>query len=57
MKNRLKFDLGNTQEEVRGELKKYYEFYRNKNEKTLFCNLMLSTFKKIVNDEFNLNVH
>lgn len=58
VKERLEFDLGNTKEEVNFELKKCYQFFHKdkQNEKILFYNTMLNTFKKIINDEFDLDV-
>lgn len=58
VKHRLKFDLGNTREEVNCELKACKLFF-SKNEQTekeLFCEKMLCTLKKIVYEEFGLEV-
>lgn len=59
LKKSLVYDLGDTQDEVQYEMQKYHTFFlkrKKEDEKTLFCNLMLSTLKKIVNAEFDLNV-
>ena len=58
VKDRLEFDLGSTRKEVFCELEACKCFF-NKNkqtEKTLFCDKMLCTFKKIVYEEFGLKV-
>lgn len=58
MKKRLTYDLGDAREEVKVELEKYYRFWTNnkQDEKTLFCNMMLDVFKRIINDKFDLGV-
>lgn len=58
VKHRLKFDLGNTREEVNCELKACKLFFsKNKQtEKELFCEKMFCTLKKIVYAEFGLEV-
>lgn len=58
VKHRLKFDLGNTIEEVNYELEACKHFF-NKNkqsEKKLFCDKMLLTLRKIVYEEFCVEV-
>lgn len=56
VKKRLFFDLGDTEEEVKAEIKRSQDFLnRNRqDEKTLFCNKMIDTLRIIVKDEFGL---
>jgi hypothetical protein len=58
IKNRLVFDLGNTQQEVMDEVEAADVFFETnaKPEKELFCELMIKTLKKIANKEFGLEV-
>lgn len=58
VKGMLKFDLGSTREEVAYEIEACKSFFnKNKqNEKKLFCDEMLCTLKKIVYEEFGLEV-
>lgn len=56
VRKRLSFHLGNTEEEVKAELKKYDSFWMKcrQNEKELFCDSMINTLKIIMLDEFNV---
>lgn len=58
VKSKLKFDLGSTRAEVNCELRACKLFFsKNKQtEKELFCEKMLCTLKKIVYEEFGLEV-
>ncbi len=58
VKHRLKFDLGNTIEEVNCELEACKHFFNEnkQSEKKLFCDKMLLTLRRIVYEEFGVEV-
>lgn len=58
VKEKLEFNLGNSREEVREEIKKCEEFFgsSSQSEKLLYCEKMLETLKKIIKKKFEVEV-
>lgn len=58
VKEKLEFDLGNSREEVREEIKKCEEFFgsSSQSEKLLYCEKMLETLKTIIKKKFDVEV-
>lgn len=58
LKEKLEFNLGNSREEAREEIKKCEEFFgsSSQSEKLLYCEKMLETLKKIIKKKFEVEV-